>query len=144
VPAGTSSVPPLVPGAPTPPPPLPTGPSTAGPSSPGSLPPAPPPWANPHRVGPTGPPRPPGPTGTCGGPAAPALPGYAPAPPKVDKAARWVVGAAAAVLLAVSAGGVLMITEKESPYPDEWDPRVDKIADWVESQRGLDFEHPVD
>lgn len=144
VPAGTSSVPPLVPGAPTPPPPLPTGPSTAGPSSPGSLPPAPQPWANPIGVGPAGPPGPTGLPGTFGGPPAPALPGYAPAPPKVDKAPRWVIGAAAAVLLAFIAGGVLMITQKESPYPDEWDPRVAKIADWVESQRGLDFEHPVD
>jgi hypothetical protein len=27
--------------------------------------------------------------------------------------------------------------------PDEWDRRVDRFVDFVERERGLDFEHPV-
>ncbi|MEO6988419.1 MAG: hypothetical protein ABI239_07215 [Aquihabitans sp.] len=47
-------------------------------------------------------------------------------------------------MLAMVAGGILLVATKESPYPSEWDPRVAELAQWTEGARDLKFEHPVD
>lgn len=51
----------------------------------------------------------------------------------------------ALVLAAVVTAGVLWIDrDDEGPsYPDEWDSRVDDLVEFVEDERGLEFEHPV-
>lgn len=72
-------------------------------------------------------------------PGAPVPPG-----PDVDRAPVWVRALAAAVVLAVVAGAILLVTNKESPYPSEWDTRVAPLAAWAEGARKLTFEHPVD
>ncbi|GAA4803120.1 hypothetical protein GCM10025786_02200 [Nocardioides caeni] len=33
--------------------------------------------------------------------------------------------------------------QREPDHPDKWDPRVVEFVDFVEDERGLDFEHPV-
>jgi hypothetical protein len=43
----------------------------------------------------------------------------------------------------VAAVVVLVLPEDGPPHPDEWDPRVAELADFVEGERGLRFEHPV-
>ena len=56
--------------------------------------------------------------------------------------ARWI---ALAVVLFV--GGAMAGWSRESdeapPHPSRWDPRVADLAAFVESERGLSFEHPV-
>ena len=61
-----------------------------------------------------------------------------------NRAPVWMRALSAAVVLAVVAGGILLVTKKESRYPSEWDARVVELAAWVESARDLKFEHPVE
>ena len=54
--------------------------------------------------------------------------------------------ATGAVALAVLAGGSWVLGEWEPfayNWPDEWDPRVAKLADYVERHADFEFEHPV-
>ncbi|MGE3622188.1 MAG: hypothetical protein AB7L84_17170 [Acidimicrobiia bacterium] len=62
-------------------------------------------------------------------------------PPRRSKV-RW-IGAGVAGLLVV--GGVAVAARGPSgpDHPDEWDPRVLPLAEFVEQARGLEFEHPV-
>jgi hypothetical protein len=48
--------------------------------------------------------------------------------------------ATAATLVAAVVAPVATAAPKP---PDEWDRRVDRFVDFVERERGLDFEHPV-
>jgi len=62
---------------------------------------------------------------------------------------RWpaALGIAAVGLLVV--GVVAVVAQRINggddgpPHPEEWDPRVADLADFVEAERGLEFEHPV-
>jgi hypothetical protein len=45
--------------------------------------------------------------------------------------------------LFVAAAGVALLTGDGTSHPDEWDPRVVDLVRFVESARGLIFEHPV-
>ncbi|CAN5137383.1 hypothetical protein BH24ACT1_BH24ACT1_01090 [soil metagenome] len=59
------------------------------------------------------------------------------------RARRWptaLVAIAVAIVLGVGIGAALLF---EPPYPEEWDPRVAGLADYVAAERGLTFEHPV-
>lgn len=83
--------------------------------------------------------------GAPGG-VAPAPPGAPPRPgqPAADRAPLWLLGVAALVVLMLFAGAVLVVTSKSGPsYPDEWDPRVADIVEFVADERGLRFQHPV-
>ena len=41
--------------------------------------------------------------------------------------------------------GVIAWSVRDQPHiPSAWDARVAPIADFVEKERGLDFDHPVD
>jgi hypothetical protein len=52
---------------------------------------------------------------------------------------------AAIVVLVLLAGGVTaFLLTRGDDYPDEWDPRVADLAEFVEKERHLDFEHPVE
>lgn len=53
------------------------------------------------------------------------------------------VVAAAFVLLVPAMVAVLVSRNDGTSYPDEWDPRIQELADFVEEERGLEFEHPV-
>ncbi|MGH9213315.1 MAG: hypothetical protein ACRD2C_21990 [Acidimicrobiales bacterium] len=39
--------------------------------------------------------------------------------------------------------GAFAWAQRSGRYPDEWDPRVAELAEFVERERGLEFEHPV-
>jgi len=56
---------------------------------------------------------------------------------------RLVVAGVAAVGIATA--GVLVSASRDDgiDYPDEWDPRVADLADFVEGERAESFEHPV-
>ncbi|HEV2809508.1 MAG TPA: hypothetical protein VGV93_03815 [Acidimicrobiales bacterium] len=59
------------------------------------------------------------------------------------RARRWptaLVGLAVAIVLGA---GILAALVNEPRFPDEWDPRVAGLADYVAGERGLAFEHPV-
>lgn len=134
-PPGSSSIPPLTPGAMPPPPPRAPGNQGPGPgagpiSGPLVAPPGSTMWS-PAAVG--------------SGQHQSVYPG-APMPPtrNQDRAPSWVRALSAAVVLAVVAGGIFLVTTKESPYPSDWDPRVADLAEWVEGARELSFEHPVE
>jgi hypothetical protein len=43
-----------------------------------------------------------------------------------------------------AAAGALIAAGSGEPYPSAWDPRVESLAAFVEGERGLDFEHPVE
>lgn len=91
-------------------------------------------------------PPPPGPW-----PPVPGAPGPAPFPgldrsrgPLVARAPGWVLALSGLVVLALVAGAVLLVTKGGRTYPSKWDPRVDAIARWVEKDRKLTYEHPVE
>lgn len=55
-------------------------------------------------------------------------------------------------IVVVSVGAVVLLGRESSDgtaadeivHPEQWDPRVEELAEWVEHERGLRFEHPVD
>ncbi|HEV8297654.1 MAG TPA: hypothetical protein VGQ20_10160 [Acidimicrobiales bacterium] len=47
------------------------------------------------------------------------------------------------VLALVAVGAIGVITRGDSRYPEQWDPRIQPLASFVERARGLSFEHPV-
>lgn len=65
----------------------------------------------------------------------------------VDRANRRsstvVTGVAAVVVLVAGIVSALLVEPAGPRYPDEWDPRVADLADFVEHERRLDFDHPV-
>jgi hypothetical protein len=68
-----------------------------------------------------------------------------PAAPGRSPRRRRVVALALTGLLVVGAavtGGVLWLN-RGSDYPDEWDSRVTDLVEFVEDERGLEFDHPV-
>lgn len=86
------------------------------------------------------PPPPPPPSG-----AAP-WPGPPPPPPAAARPSPVLValGLLTAVVFLVGAVAVAVRRgEPGVPHPDEWDPRVVELAEWVADARGLDWEHPV-
>ncbi len=75
--------------------------------------------------------------------------------PDRRRATSLLVGAAVLVLVALAAVVVVLggrgsaapdavAAEPETSYPDQWDPRIAPIASWVEEERGLTFDHPVE
>jgi hypothetical protein len=103
---------------------------------PGSYPPSPP-----------GPPPPP----TYGAPPPPpygAPPGWQPAPPPPPKhtgaIVLAIVGSVALFLVGIGIAGWAAFNRQDGPsHPDDWDPRVADIAQFVQTERGVLFEHPV-
>lgn len=88
---------------------------------------------------PSGPPAPPP-------PLPPALPPPA-TPPTRPRRAIWLLAIVPAALLLL-AGGVLVVwgtllADDGPNYPDEWDPRIADIAEFVEDERDLAWKHPV-
>jgi hypothetical protein len=53
------------------------------------------------------------------------------------------VPVAIGALVCVVAAAALVVTRGTSPYPDEWDPRIEPLARFVETERGLTFKHPI-
>src|SRR5688572_22187808 len=55
---------------------------------------------------------------------------------------RWI---AIVVVVALIAGGVAFVASRsgDDDAPSAWDPRIADLADFVEDERGLKFEHPV-
>lgn len=70
----------------------------------------------------------------------PGLPG---GPRLVDRAPAWVLALSALVVLAMVAGGAYVVIEGGPSFPKHWDPRVQAIADWVQTDRGLTYKHPI-
>jgi len=71
-------------------------------------------------------------------------------PPPVEPAPRASSGAVFRLVVAgvaavgIATAGVLVSASRDGiDYPDEWDPRVADLADFVEGERGESFEHPV-
>ncbi|HEY6532178.1 MAG TPA: DUF2510 domain-containing protein [Acidimicrobiales bacterium] len=56
----------------------------------------------------------------------------------------WVIGVACVAALVVIGVVVAVVSTREDPYPSAWDPRVVDFVDFVEQERGLDFDHPVE
>lgn len=55
-----------------------------------------------------------------------------------------VVGAVLIALIALSAAGVAaVLRDDDAPHPAAWDSRVEPLAQFVESELGLHFAHPV-
>lgn len=50
---------------------------------------------------------------------------------------------AGVLFVAAAALGAIWWLDREPDYPDEWDSRVDDLVEFVEDERGLEFEHPV-
>jgi hypothetical protein len=53
------------------------------------------------------------------------------------------VAAIVALLLLVGGGAAFLLTRGDD-FPDEWDPRVAELAEFVEDERDLDFDHPIE
>ena len=52
---------------------------------------------------------------------------------------------ASIVVLGLLAGGIAyLVLSEEDEFPSSWDDRVEPLAAWVASERGLEFEHPVE
>lgn len=65
-------------------------------------------------------------------------------PPRRSNVGRVAGAVIAAIALVGGAAVAGAIVFDSSPiHPDEWDPRVAEIAEFVEDYRGLDFKHPV-
>jgi hypothetical protein len=66
-----------------------------------------------------------------------------PAPVRPKKRTRWVV-LGLVVVIALVAGGVFLVTQSDGDEaPKAWDPRIADFVAYVERERGLTFEHPV-
>lgn len=70
--------------------------------------------------------------------------GQLPAPPPRRSRRKPIALTAAGVLLVGSAVAFGAWWLQRGPdFPDEWDPKVTEFVDFVEKERGLDFDHPV-
>jgi hypothetical protein len=68
----------------------------------------------------------------------------APVPaPRRSSAARWI--AIVLVVALIAAGAVFVVTRSgdDDDAPSAWDPRIAELADFVEHERGLAFDHPI-
>lgn len=81
------------------------------------------------------PPPPPG--------ALPAWPTDLPPPPPAAPRRRWWPFAVVGVVLLLAAGITVVVVRDGIDHPDEWDPRVADLAEFVEDARDLEFDHPV-
>jgi hypothetical protein len=67
------------------------------------------------------------------------LPPYAP-----PRRRRWPAVALSIVAVAgLAAAAIVVVTSRGGDHPDEWDDRVAPLAEFVERERGLSFDHPV-
>jgi hypothetical protein len=74
------------------------------------------------------------------------MPGASPEPEKPKRAGAVVAIIASVAIFIVGVGVVAWATlgRDDGPsHPDDWDPRVDEIAQAVQTERGVLFEHPV-
>lgn len=75
--------------------------------------------------------------------------GPLPPPPPAAPPARtprrwpWVLGGVLGVLLLVAVGAAVVVRNNRHSYPDEWDPALAPLAEFVQRAKGVDFEHPV-
>jgi hypothetical protein len=58
------------------------------------------------------------------------------------------VALAAVIAVLIGVGGLAVVTgvmdsDDGLPHPEQWDPRVAPLAEYVEGARGLEFDHPV-
>ena len=103
----------------------------------------PPPMAPPVQRAPWGAPGPipPPPGPWTGGAPDGMFPLQAQVPPGGGGRVRLLVGVTVGVVAVVAAG--LWFMREDSPYPSEWDERVVDLVDFVEDERGHDFDHAV-
>lgn len=127
-------------------------------------PPPPPPPPYPHGPGHGAPPSPPPPAAPGYPPQGPPPPGYPPPwqqprygygvpqpgpppePPKPKRTGAVIAVVASVALFFIGVGVVAWATfgRDDGPsHPDDWDSRVDEIAQSVQTERGVLFEHPV-
>jgi hypothetical protein len=67
-----------------------------------------------------------------------------PAPPR-SRTGPWAIVLALVLVVALVAGGLVAWSGRDGKdYPDDWDARVAPLVGFVEDERGLDFEHPVE
>jgi hypothetical protein len=74
------------------------------------------------------------------------MPGGSPEPAKPKRAGAAIAIIASVAIFVVGVGVVAWATlaRDDGPsHPDDWDPRVDEIAQFVQTERGVLFEHPV-
>jgi hypothetical protein len=83
----------------------------------------------------------PGPPG-YGTPPGYGVPWYQAPPPSPRRPKGPVIAVAVVAVVGLVAAGAVVLTAGNS-YPDDWDSRVSDLVDFVESERGLDFDHPV-
>jgi hypothetical protein len=81
-------------------------------------------------------------------PPPPGGPPFEPAPAPQERSRSGVRGPLVVivgllVLLGLGAFVGLRLLDSGPDHPDEWDPRVEAIVEWVEDARDLEFEHPV-
>lgn len=119
-------------------------PTPPGAPDPWAAPPQPPQFPPPgHHPAPQHPPLPPG-FGQAPQPGFGPFPdGLQPGqpPPKQNRGRLAVIAVGVGALVA---GGIYVTTSDDSPYPSEWDERVVDLVEFVEDERGEDFDHPVE
>ena len=114
---------PAPPAPPPPPPPRPERQTIWGPELPPPV--------------PTGPPGPPPQFGY-------GVPGQPPHRPTPSVWRMLLPGALLCLATVAAAVGVVVYAgSQDGDHPDEWDPRVAELVDFVEAERGLTFDHPV-
>lgn len=64
-------------------------------------------------------------------------------PARRGKGRLVALGVAALLVVGAAVTGGVLWLNRGPDYPDHWDSRVDDLVDYVEKERGLDFEHPV-
>lgn len=100
----------------------------------------------PHPPGPL-PAPPPGPPPQAGPPPPWQQPPGGPPPPPAERSGILVLAVVGAVVLFVVGAGVAVwaafLGDDGPSHPDDWDPRVADIAQFVQTERGVLFEHPV-
>src|SRR3954447_9917315 len=75
--------------------------------------------------------------------APPVVPSWRP-PPAPPRARRWFPLLLVVALIASASGAAYWISQRRGPsYPKHWDPRVANLVSFVETERGLQFDHPV-
>jgi hypothetical protein len=98
------------------------------------------PWAGAGAAPPSGPPA-----SLPTGPPRPPFPGLSPSKgPRVDRAPVVLRIAAVLVVVALVAGAAFVLLRGGKQYPSSWPEKVDPIARWVEKERKLSFDHPVE